>query len=115
MITLRRAAQWYEWSRKKYFSDGHARPVPPASDLTWAWLPEGSPNLAVTEFDPDGDPVMLSLHPLLTRSGRLLRHTLLHEQTHMRLGAKVGGCSYPQSKRWQREALRLLELGADLL
>jgi len=115
----------YDALRLRYFHvDPRPYPVhdlPLAKELRWYWLPANSDALGMTTFDEEGDPEDVGLHTMLRPSPRLLRQTLLHEMTHMRLGpgSSCGGWSHawagpriPRASAWYQETVRLVELRA---
>lgn len=110
----------YETLRKRHFTEG-ARELPPAKDLRWYWLAKNSDALGITHWDTDGDAQDVGLAPLLRCSHHLMKHIILHEMTHIRLGSAVscGGFSHAwtgpriaRSGSWHAETLRLASAGA---
>lgn len=123
-LPLSRVRAGYDRLRTRYFIDAE-RPLripPTAAGLRWSWLPANSDAIAETIFDEDGDPEELRLNPKYADRWTLVRPTLLHELTHMRLGQvpSCGAFSHPakgvpriaRSSAWHRETLRLAALGA---
>jgi hypothetical protein len=119
--TLSKVKATWNKHRRLYFSDGEGRPVPLAKDLGWVWLAVGSQYAATTQFDADDDPVTVELNEGLRSWPALMRTTLLHEATHIRLGPDVACPSGAVEVRlavpplWKAEAARLVSLGACLL
>lgn len=121
-MSLRQVQDLYDRLRKRYFMDA-APPLhvpPPASELRWGWIPETSGALGETEFDEDGEPELIRLSHR-ERGRTIVRGTLLHEMTHMRLGPAAACGStpgrhglrvLPAGSAWRQEAERLVALGA---
>lgn len=121
-LSLGEVRAMYDSLRRRFFLDAAPplRVPPPSAELRWGWLPESSGALGETQFDEDGDPEMIRV-AFYDRSRTILRGTLLHEMTHMRLGAEYacgsgtrrhGMRTLPASSMWRQEALRLVQLGA---
>lgn len=127
-LSLREVRELYDSLRRRYFLDAEALApgttlhVPPkAEELRWGWLPSNSGALGMTDWDQeDGDPEMIRLAHY-DRSRSVIRATLLHELTHIRLGyasncgsvvGRHGLRTLPATSAWRREALRLVQLGA---
>ena len=113
----------YDSLRRKHFSAvvEPARAVPLAKDIRWYWLAKNSDALGITHWDEDGDPDAVGLAPMLRGSHHLMKHIVLHEMTHIRLGPDVscGGFSHawtgPRIARsgvWHAETVRLVADGA---
>jgi hypothetical protein len=113
--STKKVQETYDSLRKRYFLNG---PNIPANKLRWSWLSEASTLLAATCFDADDDPESMELNLVLRKLPTLMRVTLLHELTHIRLGPDVP-CPSLTKKRvpdaWKRETVRLASLGAPLL
>ena len=118
--TITKVKTTWNKQRRLYFLDGGGRAVPLAKDLSWSWLPFASQFSGVTTFGADNEPETIELNEGLRSWPGLLRSTLLHEATHIRLGPGVA-CPSTNNARlavpaaWKAEALRLVELGACLL
>lgn len=127
-MTIRECQVLYDQLRKRYFldADGALHIPPPASELRWGWLSSVGPEsdaLAITKWDEDGEPDELYLSAKDARR-TIIRTSLLHELTHMRLGPDVscgrwhqsptggGKTVVPYGSAWQKEAVRLASLGA---
>lgn len=121
-LSLRECQALYDRLRKRYFLDApEPLRVPPfAAELRWAWLPDNSDALAETMFDEDRDPFEVRLNHKFSRY-TIVRLSLLHELTHMRIGFdySCGGISHrweglriPRSSQWRVETIRLATLGA---
>lgn len=126
-MSLREVRELYDSLRKRFFQDaaalapGSALHIPPKSDeLRWGWLPESSGALGETRFDEDDEPEMIRLAHY-DRCRSIIRGTLLHEMTHIRLGPKAncgsgvgrhGIRAMPAGSAWREEALRLAAIGA---
>jgi hypothetical protein len=108
----------YDMFRRRYFLDGERCP-PLAKDIEWAWHPELSGDLGVTTWDHDEDPESVTLNHALRHWPDMLKVTILHEMTHMRLGVDSRCPSMAKNKSaqptWTREMTRLASLGAPLL
>lgn len=120
MITTKKVRDWYTKYRKKYYADpGPHHKLPPAKDIDFTWLPEGSRYNGVTTFDEDGDPISIDFNSMLKDNGSLLKVVLLHEMSHIRLGPEVKCPSSAKKGRvpmkWRDEQVRLAVLGAPLL
>lgn len=128
-LSLRQIQAGFNRLRRRYFLDaGPPLHIPPlASEFRWGWLPANSDAVAETLFDEDGDAEELRLAPQYADRWSILRTTLLHELTHMRLGVNLPrypgpscGAWHPGAKLpkiaassvWRRETLRLASLGA---
>ena len=109
----------YDRLRKRYFMDGQGITPPLGKELRWVWLPVGSPFRGAVLFDQEGHPHTLELNMGLLEWPGLLRTTLLHELTHIRLGPTYACPSETRNSRvpaaWKKEAIRLAALGAPLL
>lgn len=122
IISLRQAARIYDQLRKRYFMDAEPplHVPPPASKLTWSWLPDNTDAIAETNFDEEGEPEGMRLNAKFMRY-TIARETILHELVHIRLGPKLscGGHSHAwsgarvsRSMAWHRETVRLAQAGA---
>jgi len=121
-LSLKQCQQLYDRLRVRYFLDAH-EPLhipPPAAELRWVWLPDNSDALAETVFDEDDDPYEVRLSHKDARYS-VIRPSLLHELTHMRIGSRLscGGISHAwtgvrikRSSMWHAETVRLAGLGA---
>jgi hypothetical protein len=114
----------YTIYRRNYFLDhqastGEVRTPPTAKELRWVWLPEKSPDLAETVWDDDDNVFDIAINLSLLYWPDMLKVTLLHELTHMRLGPDIKCPSMVKGNRaqpaWTREMVRLANLGAPLL
>ncbi len=127
-LSLRQVQVLYDSLRRRFFMDADAlapgsrlHVPPPASELRWGWLPATSGALGQTDWDQvDGDPETVRLAHY-DRSRSVIRATLLHELTHMRLGyasncgsavGRHGMRTPPAGSPWRREAVRLATVGA---
>jgi hypothetical protein len=119
--------QVYTSLRKRYFvADIGAQPyevhaLPAAADLRWYWLAKNSDCLGITNWDEDDEPDAIGLATTLRCSHHLMKHILLHEMTHIRLGPNpsCGGFSHSwtgprisRSSAWHSETQRLVTAGA---
>lgn len=116
----------YDRLRLRYFTDAPPplHVPPPARELRWAWLPDNSDAMAETLFDEDNDPFELRIRHRWADRWTVLKPTLLHELTHIRLGPqyscggwrrvghKWSGPRISRSSRWHAETLRLVAAGA---
>jgi hypothetical protein len=114
----------YDSYRKKYFLDheayeGHVKTPPTSSELRWRFLPETSSILGETTFDEDEQPYDIALNRALLHWPDMMKITLLHEMTHMRIGLSYMCLSATKKKvappAWKAETTRLAALGAPLL
>jgi len=124
VYSLSEIRRLYDTLRRRFFlavPEGTHLP-PTSAELTFEWLPANSDALAITEFDEDGEPDRLRFaREFCGRSRTILRHVLLHELTHMRLGYQYScGAWHPNWKgarvsskmKWHVETLRLAQEGA---
>ena len=109
----------YDRFRKRYYMDGLGKPLPLAKELRWGWLPYNSNSAGITHFDEDDEPDLIELNEGLSDWTSLLKLTLLHEMSHIRLGVDVPCPSVTRNRRilpaWKEETIRLAGLGAPLL
>jgi hypothetical protein len=124
---MKEIARIYTQLRAKYFLDSEPlRPgsalhiPPPAADIYFTWLPENTDALAMTTWDEDGDAFEMRFNSKFARRA-IVRESVLHELTHIRLGTKHscggfshawGGARVSQSMQWHRETVRLAQAGA---
>ena len=112
--------KFYDRLRLKYFMDAEPpmHTPPPATELQFVWTKPEAPVLGATTFDEENDPYLIELNPTFAVYA-IVRETLLHEMTHMRLYpqsfASCGAKGIAPSRLWIEEAVRLARLGAVIL
>jgi hypothetical protein len=122
IVTLKECGRLYDRLRSRYFlcAEAPLHIPPPSSEITFSWLPDNSDALALTTFDEDGDAFEMRFNAKFFRYC-IAYETILHELTHIRLGAipSCGAFSHAwrggrvaRSMAWHRETVRLAQAGA---